>query len=849
MNTKTFYNSHFTPKGDYEANWNKAINYIPQDKEIIIYKPDQNHSEPRIKIGNGINIVKDLPFAGVDTKAVKELINEKGELLIDYVDNAIDSIVFPTVDQTFDETSENAQSGIAIAEVLNEFVSELDNTFNSISESFNEVANEQTAQDERINGLEKNMVNTFNSISESFNEVANEQTAQDERIDGLEKNMVTLDTNQDITGTKTFLSSIELNKTGGKDGKWPASLKIRGPAGYDMTIGKDGVKSIIKVNNPGYSPVPVTTYVFEDLDVLSTQDWGAEQTVATREWTRSYLNALEGQVANHQIILSTSVAPAIEDMNNALIKIGDKIIPNLQAQIPTNLYNGEGSFSLHHNNSMSLGTASIAFNHSMASEDAENAMAVNAGRAKNQLAFAAGEYAHAKGWASAAFGGMTFATEPYQFVCGYNNLENSGSYFIVGNGSIDFTHIDNVNNIPTYDDAVASEKYIIKNVDTGKWHHVDKMLSQSLYDQAKSNLKVYQLLNPSNAFEVRRNGVAWAQKGFTVGDTQSEYCEISNNLIYLGYTDEYSEAAHTKLSHNGLKHQGADATWELDGLGLKMVTSEGYMRLDSEERFIEIGGSEEDTYQLIFPLEDGTLATQEWTGLNFIDLTTSQSISGNKTFKDGITLDSSLRMYDLNASTRASLFLKGSSLSLGDQDLTSLELNTDETICRGDLICGGYIEEAGQKIYDKYIQYNKIRWDNFIQKVIATNVSTPFFIVEVSELLLGRNVSVYKDPLVKKYMSLHDFKNGGFISVKIYEASNMMSDWFSGITIAYDEIRISFHGDHIGVNPYYNGSIVDLDREGDLIPSSLTKIYPSAQRPDDLSNIPCFSIGFDMGGS
>ena len=53
MNTKIFNNARFTPKGDIEANWNKATGFIPLDKEIIIYKADENHSIPRIKIGDG----------------------------------------------------------------------------------------------------------------------------------------------------------------------------------------------------------------------------------------------------------------------------------------------------------------------------------------------------------------------------------------------------------------------------------------------------------------------------------------------------------------------------------------------------------------------------------------------------------------------------------------------------------------------------------------------------------------------------------------------------------------------------------------------------------------------------
>ena len=51
-------------KHDIEANWKKAKNFIPRKNEIIIYDPDAEHIEPRIKIGNGITHVNDLPFIG-----------------------------------------------------------------------------------------------------------------------------------------------------------------------------------------------------------------------------------------------------------------------------------------------------------------------------------------------------------------------------------------------------------------------------------------------------------------------------------------------------------------------------------------------------------------------------------------------------------------------------------------------------------------------------------------------------------------------------------------------------------------------------------------------------------------
>ena len=49
-------------KNDTLENWEKATGFIPKAGEIIIYNVDANHSEPRMKIGDGINTVVNLPF-------------------------------------------------------------------------------------------------------------------------------------------------------------------------------------------------------------------------------------------------------------------------------------------------------------------------------------------------------------------------------------------------------------------------------------------------------------------------------------------------------------------------------------------------------------------------------------------------------------------------------------------------------------------------------------------------------------------------------------------------------------------------------------------------------------------
>ena len=49
-------------KHDTEENWNKAVNFIPKQGEIIIYDIDSNYSYERMKIGDGTTLVSSLPF-------------------------------------------------------------------------------------------------------------------------------------------------------------------------------------------------------------------------------------------------------------------------------------------------------------------------------------------------------------------------------------------------------------------------------------------------------------------------------------------------------------------------------------------------------------------------------------------------------------------------------------------------------------------------------------------------------------------------------------------------------------------------------------------------------------------
>lgn len=61
MSTKQF-GSRIINKHDTEANWNLTSGFVPYIGEIIVYDIDASHTVPRIKVGDGVTDVKQLPF-------------------------------------------------------------------------------------------------------------------------------------------------------------------------------------------------------------------------------------------------------------------------------------------------------------------------------------------------------------------------------------------------------------------------------------------------------------------------------------------------------------------------------------------------------------------------------------------------------------------------------------------------------------------------------------------------------------------------------------------------------------------------------------------------------------------
>ena len=83
----TEFKTRIIHKNDIEENWNRATTFIPMKGEIIVYNVDENYDYERIKVGDGLTTVINLPFylmSEIDT------IMEKLEALENMLDVDVD---------------------------------------------------------------------------------------------------------------------------------------------------------------------------------------------------------------------------------------------------------------------------------------------------------------------------------------------------------------------------------------------------------------------------------------------------------------------------------------------------------------------------------------------------------------------------------------------------------------------------------------------------------------------------------------------------------------------------------------------------------------------------------------
>ena len=108
MATEKNISSRIIHKHDIEANWDKAINFIPKNGKIIIYDTDENYISPRLKIGDGINNLHNLSF--VNEELMAEIIALNIQLA------PLNSAILFTPQQLTEEQKSQARTNLGIAD-------------------------------------------------------------------------------------------------------------------------------------------------------------------------------------------------------------------------------------------------------------------------------------------------------------------------------------------------------------------------------------------------------------------------------------------------------------------------------------------------------------------------------------------------------------------------------------------------------------------------------------------------------------------------------------------------------------------------------------------------------------
>lgn len=88
-------------KNDTETNWNKAINFVPREGEVIIYLADNTHPFSRLKVGDGNTTIINLPFidaATLEGKRISIGTTAEWRAKLTYVPNRGDILIYTDKD-------------------------------------------------------------------------------------------------------------------------------------------------------------------------------------------------------------------------------------------------------------------------------------------------------------------------------------------------------------------------------------------------------------------------------------------------------------------------------------------------------------------------------------------------------------------------------------------------------------------------------------------------------------------------------------------------------------------------------------------------------------------------------
>ena len=805
-------------KGDIEENWNKAVGFIPVDKEIIIYKPDSKYSKPRMKIGNGIDLLANLPFVGVEIEDGKEL-------------NSIQST--PRVDKVTQEEGETtlhfnsaslAEAGIP-SRVEYGATGKYSVSLNGRSAAQNKHAT--AIGNSTVAKGEESFAQGYGSVAEGGASFAGGSCtwAKGEAAVSLGTRTQALAENTLAAGIDTVAKYSYQTVVGAANGSYDGdgnviydkeSLFEVGNGTYDEEGNLITRSTAFKVMRDGRAKVK-NVWASEDDDVIA------------KGYLDNTLNQV-GQVVN-QLKDSTAI---LHSNDNHIIYSQD-----VETEAPYSITIGCGDMEMSSYGGIAIGTGSqVVGSSSAVANEGPYAMAIGyRAYSRGDRSIAIGHVANVDGGAGAiAFGADALAKGANTISIGVGAESLSQDAIALGRSAaaegtgaiaIGACISNNVGAVAIGRDAEAKGKASI-SIGTYTKANADYQIAMGLFNVGRSDT-IFELGNGrgaalSNAFEVKKDGRVWAQTGLDIGEhvNGEEYCILDKNRIYLGYFEQ-GEDSYTKLNHYGLKHRDSEDEWGLNEYYLTMSSPEGYMQLGAEEHNIIVGGG--NRFELTFPLENGTLATQDWTNAHYYpDLVISTTTEVNSDIQRN---GNSIIFYEPIMGTESSIYRKETDEYLhfagGDGVIFHEEVEVEKDIY-----------EKNIALKDKYISYQEIPWSEFIEKVINHNLDPAICSIEISR---AYHYPLFANPKKKMWIDLDTFKNGSVtLSVSTDGLSQDLIE--AAMEVVGHEhigaIYVAFKGTHIALEV--------LDTAGTVIETQNSLMDFDPENSSDWK-IPVISVG------
>ena len=759
-------------RGDIEANWNKATGFIPADKEIIIYKADDNHSTPRFKVGDGVTTVQALPFianieSGFSKGAIQTIPRE------DRVTQAEGEDCLHFDNASLPETGLNSRVEFG-AKGNNSAV--LNGRAAALNKHSTAMGNSTVAKGE------ESLAQGYGSVAEGGASFAG--------------------------GSRTYAKGDAAASLGTRT----QALADSSFAGGVDTIAMYPYQTIIGMANGGYDEDGNVIYDAESLFEVGNGTYDEDGNLIARSTAFKVMRDGRAKVKNVWVsedddvitkgyfdYVLDQVGEAFDQLNNstAILYSNGKIYSKgVATEAPFSITIGHKDYAeMSSYGGIAIGTLAKAIGDNSADTlgGKPYAMAIGYGaQVQGYRAIAIGHAANVTNTGAIALGADALAEGHHAVAIGIGakSTEGCGTALgpaartefgvAIGHGTIS----KGVGSIAIGNSAKALEENAIS---IGYWTTANKNQIAIGHFNVGKNDTIFEIGNGtggadfSNAFEVYKDGHVNAGRATLSTDNEL-------TLITKGYLDSKNYVAWSDSNHNNIN------------IGDDFSITDDY----DEER-IKITPTE-----VVLNSVENSAESAVVVNPNFVEVTSCDRI--NLELVGGGTAFVSLDNNSINLNADSDVYFGTDEVNMGGVlkiDLAgAMEITPDEiTIAPGTALI-----YQGQDIDGRYLSYRNIPWSEFITKVINGGQNPPICNIEISG---AYHTALFKDSNKKVWVDLDTFKSGS-ITINKSDCSTSLIEEANRImgSTSWTAIYVALRGTYVQLELLGSSGTVIQDPQG-----------------------------------